>query len=128
GVQTCALPIYARARGEEVADRRLLLLRRQPLVVVDPELGERRVEPDPAALGVDPVEHGEDALPDRREVADDLDVAVLHQDSPADNGHEPGGRHRLETFPDACEPFARPADRLRALDPFPRFARVDWGR
>lgn len=117
--------VNAGARGEEVRDRRLLLLLGEPADVVDPELGQGPVQVDHAALDVDPVEHGEDALPDGGDVADGLDVAVLEEDASADDGHHPRGREGGEPFADPLEPLARPADVLGPFDAFPLGAGED---
>ena len=79
--------IYARTGREEVIDSGVQLPLHQTSNVSEPEVTQSLVQLNGSVLDVSSVQHGEDALPHRTEIAEVRQVAVFKQGPSADDHH-----------------------------------------
>ncbi len=84
--------IHTRACGKEVADGGLSLAGQQPANVIEVQLRERLVELHLPVGHVVTEQHGENALPNRSEITECVEVTVLEDDLPAGHRHQASRR------------------------------------
>lgn len=105
--------VDARARAQQIHDRRLALTRRQRRHVVNIEIGKRLLRIDPPFGDQHAVEHIDQALAHRCDARLEGDIAPAIDETPVPDDHECAAFALRQFSGEHVQPLARPAEDLR---------------